>query len=184
MLGMAAGSVAAGEINIAGLANTCNSCHGVKGVSAGLAIPNLAGLNKGYLKRVMLGQKTGERYSTIMGRLLKVYSDEEIAALADYYSALEWTPVSVKADLAQVNAGRAVMKETCSRCHDPKGDKNTDEVPRISGQWPAYIKLEVQKYVDLGFPHKKPSQRMAERATNLSDEQIEAVTNYLAGGWK
>lgn len=179
-----AGTTLAGGEDAAGLARTCNSCHGVGGVSAGMAIPSLAGLNQDYLLRVMLEQKRGDRFSTIMGRLLKTYSDAEIAALARHYADQEWSTATVEAEWSQLNRGRTVMRQACKRCHGPKGDKNTDEIPRIAGQWPGYIKLEALKYVDSTFTHKKPSQDMADAISHLTDEDLAAVSHYLAGGRK
>lgn len=176
---LAAGPSLAGGINAAGLANTCNSCHGINGVSAGMAIPSLAGLNEDYLKRVMLEQKKGDRFSTIMGRLLKTYSDEEIAALAGHYAAQEWVSAEMETDWGQANRGRQVLRQACKRCHGMKGDKNTDEVPRLAGQWPGYLKLETLKYLDTAFTFKKPSQDMAEAISHLTDEDAAAVAHFL-----
>lgn len=175
---VAAGSSWAGG-NVAGLANTCNSCHGIAGASAGPAIPSLGGLNRDYLNRVMLEQKKGERFSTIMGRLLKSYSDEEIGALADYFAGQEWTSVALETDWSQAGRGRQVLRQACKRCHGARGDKNTDEVPRLSGQWPGYLKLETLKYVDPAFTAKKPSQDMAEAVSHLTDEDVAAVAHFL-----
>lgn len=181
---LVAASATAEGITAAGLANTCNSCHGIGGVSAGAAIPSLAGLNQEYLLRVMQEQKRGDRFSTIMGRLLKTYSDAEIAALARHYADQEWTSVAVEAEWSQINRGRTVLRQACKRCHGAKGDKNTDEIPRIAGQWPGYVKLEAMKYIDSTFTHKKPSQDMADAISHLTDEDLAAVSQYLAGGRK
>jgi len=74
------------------LANTCNNCHGMNGVSVGPSMPSIGGLSEAYLKNIMLQWKSGERYSATMGRLIKGYSDEQIAALATHFSKLPWTP--------------------------------------------------------------------------------------------
>lgn len=68
------------------LANTCNNCHGINGVSVGPSMPSIGGLPESYLKSIMLEWKAGTRYSATMGRLVKGYSDEQIGALATYFS--------------------------------------------------------------------------------------------------
>ena len=80
----ASGGAVAGDIRP--LAETCNNCHGVDGVSAGHSMPSIAGLPVKYLTEVMLEWKKDERFSTTMARLIKGYSDEQIADLAKFYA--------------------------------------------------------------------------------------------------
>lgn len=168
----------AADININGLANTCNSCHGIGGFSVGPANPSIGGQSADYLKKVMLEQKSGERYSSLMGRLLKVYSEAEISALADYYAAQDWTPAIQDTDAGLAIKGRRVHNAVCKKCHGPKGDKMNGEPLRMAGQYAAYIRLMVQKYQDEKY--KKPAQDMADAVESLTPEDIEAVAHYLA----
>ncbi|MDP1606636.1 MAG: c-type cytochrome [Rhodocyclaceae bacterium] len=176
---LAAGPSLANDPNIVAIADTCNSCHGINGVSAGLTMPSIAGQNKDYLQRVLLEQKKGERYTTIMDRFMKNISDEEIAALAQYFAAKEWVPATVAVEMTQANQGRQVLRKTCQNCHGEKGDKNSGDVPRLAGQWPGYIRLETFKYVDRTFTAKKPSERMAEKVHNLTENEHSAVAHFL-----
>lgn len=168
----------AADININGLANTCNSCHGIGGYSVGPANPSIGGQSADYLKKVMMEQKKGERYSSLMGRLLKVYSEEEITALADYYAAQEWLPATQENDPALGIRGRRVHNAVCKKCHGAKADKMNGESLRMAGQYAAYIRLTLQKYQDEKF--RKPAQDMADAVESLSPEDIEAVSHYLA----
>jgi len=68
------------------LAAACANCHGTNGVSA-QGMPNLAGLQRTYLVQQMQDFKTGKRPATIMHQLAKGYTDEQIDALAAYFSA-------------------------------------------------------------------------------------------------
>ena len=67
---------------------TCAGCHGTAGVSQGTA-PSIAGEDADDLKEMMLDFKSGKEKSTIMGRIAKGYSDEELAAVAEYFSKQE-----------------------------------------------------------------------------------------------
>ena len=67
------------------LANGCSSCHGIEG-RGGRAIPSLAGLDETRLRERMHEFAKGNARSTVMSRLMAGYSDEEIAALAAYFS--------------------------------------------------------------------------------------------------
>ena len=68
------------------LANTCAGCHGTGGVSSGPASPTLAGTNPEYFNDIMKRYADGRAYSTIMGRIAKGFTTEEIALMADYFA--------------------------------------------------------------------------------------------------
>ena len=68
------------------LAAACANCHGTNGVSQ-QGMPNLAGQQRAYLVQQMQDFRTGKRPATIMHQLAKGYTDEQIEALAAYFSA-------------------------------------------------------------------------------------------------
>jgi cytochrome c553 len=68
------------------LAAACANCHGTNGASI-QGMPNLAGRERAYLVQQMQDFKTGKRPATIMHQLAKGYTDEQIDALAAYFSA-------------------------------------------------------------------------------------------------
>ena len=70
------------------LGNTCAGCHGTNGVSVGSA-PSLKGLPPDYIVTAMKAFRSGERPSTIMGRIAKGYNDEEIAAMAKFFGDMK-----------------------------------------------------------------------------------------------
>jgi cytochrome c553 len=84
------GSAIAQDRNLGrNLAAQCANCHGTNGVSQG-GIPGLAGQGRAYIIAQMSAFKSGQRSgpaSTIMHQLAKGYSDEQIAAMADFFSA-------------------------------------------------------------------------------------------------
>ena len=175
---IAASSPFAADININGLANTCNSCHGMGGFSVGLANPSIGGQSADYLNKVMLEQRKGDRYSSVMGRLLKNYTDEEIAALADYYSKQEWIAATQEKELRLVMRGKRVHNMVCKKCHGAKDNKAKDESLRLAGQWAGYIQIVLNRYADPKY--KRPSDEMAEAVNSLTPEDIEAVAHFVA----
>lgn len=66
-------------------ANACTSCHGVDGHSIG-AIPSIAGLDPAAFLAIMEAFRSGTAEATIMHRFLAVYSDEELAVIAQYFA--------------------------------------------------------------------------------------------------
>ena len=67
------------------VAGTCTNCHGPQGRSAG-AVPSLAGLPQRYLVEQMKAFREGKRPATIMHQIAKGYSEDESAALAEYFA--------------------------------------------------------------------------------------------------
>jgi cytochrome subunit of sulfide dehydrogenase len=68
------------------LADGCTSCHGIQGRSRGY-IPSLDRLSRADFTRAMIDFRAQKRTATIMNRIARVYSDEDIALLADYFAA-------------------------------------------------------------------------------------------------
>lgn len=171
----AAGPVGAAD-NIKGLAMTCNNCHGTGGVSAGTSMPSIAGLSETYLKNVMMEWKSGARASANMTRLIKGYTDAEIAGLAKHFASLEWTPKVQKASAAVMRKGKDVT-DSCSNCHGETGSEPDDEeTPRLNGQWVKYMELELMKYRDEDFrmTHKK----MIKNARKIEPAEVGISTQF------
>jgi len=55
---------------------------------AGSQIPRLAGRDRAELVRQLTAFKQGTLRATVMDQIAKGYSDEELAALADYFARL------------------------------------------------------------------------------------------------
>jgi len=70
------------------MVQTCYVCHGPDGRSAEAVPPLLRG-QKEFVVRQMQDFKAGRRPATIMTRIAKGYSDEQIAAIADYLAAMK-----------------------------------------------------------------------------------------------
>jgi len=67
------------------LANTCFSCHGPDGNSAG-AMPTIAGKSEQFIASQLRSFRAADPEVTVMGRIAKGFSDEEIKALATFFS--------------------------------------------------------------------------------------------------
>lgn len=130
------------------LANTCVGCHGTNGVSTGPAIPTIAGISKAYFIDNMKSYRDGSRPSTVMGRLAKAYSDDDIAAMADYFSSMKYVPQaqSVKADL--VAKGQKIHAKYCEKCHSENGTNPADDSGYLKGQWKAYLQYNLYDFTN------------------------------------
>ncbi|TAN58329.1 MAG: hypothetical protein EPN26_01640 [Rhodospirillales bacterium] len=90
IVGLSASSVFAAEPvpapKTAVLAGPCITCHGPEGAGTG-AIPALKGRPVTALLEQLKGFKQGTAPSTVMGRLAKGYSDDQLAHLARYFGS-------------------------------------------------------------------------------------------------
>ena len=69
------------------LAGNCAPCHGTQGRAApGASVPGLAGRGKDEIVASMAQFKSGQRPATLMHQIARGYSDEEIAAIGEYFS--------------------------------------------------------------------------------------------------
>jgi len=82
-----AGDVKAG----AALAEKCQTCHGLDGLSKIVEAPNIAGQNEQYLVKQLNAFKSGERQNEMMSLVAPTLSDKDIEDLASYYSAIQIT---------------------------------------------------------------------------------------------
>jgi len=67
-------------------AASCSGCHPASRW-VDTTVPRLAGRNPADLVVAMEGFKSGQLASTVMGRIAKGFSDEEIKAIAAWYGA-------------------------------------------------------------------------------------------------
>lgn len=77
------------EAGKAKVETVCAACHGIAGISAAPAFPNLAGQKEAYLQAALTAYKDGSRKNPIMGNIAAGLSDADIADLAAYLSGLK-----------------------------------------------------------------------------------------------
>jgi cytochrome c553 len=68
------------------LAASCAACHGTNGNSVG-GTPVLAGMDRALFVKQMKDFKSGARPATVMQQHARGYTDEEVDALADFFSS-------------------------------------------------------------------------------------------------
>jgi cytochrome c553 len=90
-LGMAPSAMAADLAAGKKKAAQCTVCHGKDGIAVNPDAPNLAGEAAGYIERQLKAFKSGARQHEIMSIVAQALSDEDIADLAAWYSAMKVT---------------------------------------------------------------------------------------------
>ena len=175
---VAAGSQAAGIRSASMLANTCAGCHGTDGASAGVYMPTIGGLDRGYLTSVLSDYRLGLRKSTIMGRIMKGYSDDEIWAIAGWFANQPWVSNDAVADGTLLAMGKEVHEKKCETCHEDGGRVQDEENPRLAGQWVGYTHYALEQCRDIG--KRCQPRKMGERVMKLNDEELRALAQYYA----
>jgi cbb3-type cytochrome c oxidase subunit III len=171
----------------------CASCHGADGNSAGGAYPKLAGQHPEYLVKQLMdfktqpGAKQPSRNNAIMAAMAAPLSSQDMVNVAAYFAAQtpkpgyahnkNTVPVGEKIYRAGI-AERAVP--ACASCHGPTGQGIPVQYPRLSGQWADYTVAQLGAFTQ-GPGARNNSDPMHTIASRLSDSDIKAVADYIAG---
>ncbi|MDP1526166.1 MAG: c-type cytochrome [Rhodocyclaceae bacterium] len=159
------------------LSYACAGCHGTNGGSAGMTMPSLASQSKASIVDAMKKFKSGDRPSTVMGRLAKGYSDAEFAAMGEFFSKQKFHPTTQMVDAAKAKRGEEIEDANCSRCHIDQGKDGKDDTPVMASQWLEYLKMQAALY-DSGA--RKMPKDMADKWNKLSKEDREALLHFYA----
>ena len=159
------------------LADTCAGCHGTDGASTGPATPSIAGLSEIYMVDSMKAFKSGERTSTIMGRIAKGYSEEEFKLMASVFAKQPVATTSQKTDATKVAAGGKLFGKNCEKCHDEKGSLADDDAGILASQWLPYLQYSMEDYK---AGTREMPKKMKKKVDKLSDAEIEALLQFFA----
>jgi len=160
------------------LAQPCFACHGPDGNSTNPAYPVLAGQSWRYIYLELRDFKEGRRSDPQMSPMAANLTRDQMIALGNFFEAQAQKPVSFTADPAQVAAGKKVADAAlCAMCH-LGGFKGQNEIPRVAGQWPQYIRKQLQDF--RAKRRTNDAGNMTSVTRNLSDEDIENLSQYIA----
>jgi len=159
-------------------AEICDACHGPNGNAVIPANPSLAGQTWRYIYIELKDFSEGRRTDPVMTPISKVLSRDEMIALGNWYAAQKRATNQFKADSAKVDAGRKVSDTVlCPMCHGG-GFVGQNEVPRVAGQNPEYIRKQLQDFK--AKRRTNDAGNMTSVAHTLSDDDIENLSHYIA----
>ena len=164
------------------LAYTCVGCHGTNGVSAGPATPSIAGISEEYFIENMQGYASGDIPSTIMGRIAKGYSEDEIQALAGFFSGQTFVAAAQDSDPALAKKGAKLHDKYCEKCHAEGGTSAEDDSGILAGQWTPYLAWTLADYHSGDREAtKKMAKQLKKMKKKTGDEGTTQILNYYAG---
>lgn len=170
----------------------CAACHGADGNSTSPANPKLAGQHADYLAkqlsnfRVQAPATVAERQNAVMAGFAATLSDADMRNLASWFESQKLKP-AVARDKALSDAGLQIYRRgipeknvpACAGCHAPNGGGIPAQYPRLQGQWADYTEAQLVGMRQGGV--RRNSAQMTTIATRLTDREIKAVAEYVAG---
>jgi cytochrome c553 len=160
-------------------AEICAGCHGENGISQTENIPSLAGQQDQFIQWQLVFFRAGARKNEQMQAIVEQLDNGDIRDLGAYFAAL--TPPKAtpddNPDLSKKGAQAAVGRR-CASCHTDNF-AGTKAVARIADQREEYLIKALHDYKS-GARVGGAQAAMADVAYPLSDEEIEALSHYLA----
>lgn len=163
----------------------CVACHGAAGNSTIVQNPKLAAQHEAYIYKQLSNFKTPDRNNAIMSPIAKALSDDEMKNIAAYLDAQAQKPGAAK-NKDTVEIGKKIYRAgiaeksvpACAGCHSPNGAGIPAQFARLAGQHQDYTAAQLT-----GFRAgtRKNSPQMITIAKRLSDDEIQAVSDYVAG---
>lgn len=173
------GNSMAGTASALDLANTCAGCHGIDGSSTGPAIPSIAEISTEYFIEAMNDYKNKDgRYNTIMSRIAKGYSEEEIKLMADFFAKQKMARFDQKFDAEQAKAGKELHDKYCEKCHEDGGRSAADDSGILAGQWAKYLEYTMDDYVEGRREMPKKMKKKVKKLMKADAEGIEKLIHY------
>ena len=179
-------------------AGVCAACHMADGNSVVPSQPKLASQHPAYFEKQMMDFKVAEgatvaaRENAIMAGQVALLSADPKQYANDVKSLAMWfasqklnleTSKGVNPDLGlSIYRGGIVSKgvPACAGCHSPTGAGIPSQYPRVSGQFSEYMEAQLKAFRE-DQRKNSPANQMQDIAKKLTDTEIKAVADYMAG---
>lgn len=166
----------------------CVSCHGAAGNSTIAVNPKLAGQHENYLYKQLVDFTTPQRNQPVMSTYAKMLSDADKKNVAAYLGAQLAKPGAAK-NKNTVELGKKIYRggiaakqvAACASCHGAAGNGIPVQYPRIAGQHQDYTVAQLTLFRSTKADARKNSEQMHAIAARMSDDEIAAVADYIAG---
>ena len=181
-LGLSSGAFADGP-TAKMLADTCAGCHGTNGSSVGPASPTIAAMDPVVFVETMQAFQSGDTYSTIMGRIAKGYTEEELEQMGEYFHKQEYVPAKQEFDQAMVDEGAKLHDKYCEKCHIEGGKPVPDEEDYyiLAGQWTPYLEFAMSDFQNerRELP-KKMGKKLNAMIEDKGEDSVKALYAFYA----
>ncbi|HEY8606927.1 MAG TPA: c-type cytochrome [Noviherbaspirillum sp.] len=163
----------------------CVGCHGAAGNSTIAQNPKLSAQHAEYIAKQLHDFKTPQRNNPIMSPIAKAMTDEDIKNVAVYLDRQAAKPGAAK-NKDIVELGKKIYRggiaeknvPACAACHGASGGGMPAQFARLAGQHQDYTVVQLTSF---RAGARKNSAQMTTIAKRMSDEEIQAVADYVAG---
>jgi cytochrome c553 len=163
----------------------CLSCHGANGNSTIAVNPKLSNQIEAYTHKQLVDFTTPQRVNPVMTTYAKMLTDEEKRNVAAYL-AVQKTKQGAAKNKDTIELGRKIYRggiadkgvAACASCHGAAGGGIPVQYPRLAGQQQDYT---VAQLVNFRTGARTNSPQMTTLAQRLSDAEMKAVADYIAG---
>jgi cytochrome c553 len=168
------------------LANkVCAACHAVDAGRGSPANPLLKAQHPEYLAKQLTEFKNGKRASAVMKGIADPLTEQDIVNVSAFYaSKAESFGSATKAN--SVKLGEKIYRggiadrqvPACAACHGPAGSGLPSQYPRLRGQHASYTEAQLFAFRS---KTRKNNPQMTGVVSKMNDEEIKAVSDYIAG---
>jgi cytochrome c553 len=169
------------------ISRACSKCHGFTGVSISPLFPILAGQQASYIELELqlfrLRGRSDPHARAFMWGIARTLTDDQIQELAQYFSSQP--PVRGRApnNPTLAEKGKLIYERgvperdilACLPCHGPNAE-GIHTFPRLAGQHRDYLAIQLQQFRG----EQRESEIMQHFISNITDDELAAVTEYLA----
>ena len=169
------------------LSQACAACHQADGNSVNPEWPKLAGQHPKYTVKQLQDYKSERRENSLMLGQVANLDEQDMRDLAAFYAEQEISAGT--ADESVVERGEQIYRggipsqnvAACIACHGPNGNGNPEAMfPAVASQHAQYSADQL-RYFRSGERANDNGRMMRNVVRNMSDEDIEAVSQYMAG---
>jgi cytochrome c553 len=175
------------------MSQVCAACHGTDGNSVAAANPKLAGQVPEYVTKQLhnfkpkADGKPADRPNPIMMGFASQLDDQQMRDIAAYLATQKLKPEAAKRD-DTIELGRKIYRggipakqvAACAGCHGATGAGMPSQYPALAGQYAEYIEAQLKAF-RAGERANDPNRMMRASAAKLTDAEMKAVANYIAG---
>ena len=170
----------------------CSKCHGQTGVSISPLFPILAAQQPSYIEMELQlfrqRSRSDPHARAFMWGIARALDDDQIEALAQYFSSQPRVSVRAAKDPALAAKGKAIYENGvperdilgCIGCHGPNAE-GIHTFPRLAGQHRDYLAIQLQQFNGRQTNGQLRESEIMHRFTqDITEDEIAAVTEYLA----
>ena len=163
----------------------CVACHGAAGNSTITQNPKLAGQHEAYIQKQLHNFKGPDRNNAIMTGIAKALGEDDVRNIAAYLEQQKPAPGSAR-NKNTVDLGKKIYRAgivekqvpACAGCHGPNGSGIPAQYARLAGQHQDYT---IAQLTNFRTGTRANSAQMTAVGKRMSDEEMQAVADYIAG---